>query len=259
MNTKKYISVSAKPGRFGATIFTALFKKYGIDAVYLPQLAPSAKELANQIRKQNIAGCAVSMPLKEEIIAELDYLDEEVKTTHSCNTILHHQNFLTGYNTDIYGCQEAIKGENIKSALIYGAGGVVPSIVMALRNLQVKEIYLTARKNEAVKHRVDQLKIAPYTANLHYDIIINCTPASSDPKNESLFSLIDSSKIVMDLVVAPRKTPFLIQAEYLNKKAIPGWRMGMYQLQKQFYLYEKIETSENELSSLVHTQYLEKE
>ena len=54
---------------------------------------------------------------------------------------------MVGDNTDVYGFSEAIKLTNFnpvkKNALILGAGGVVPSIILAIKNMGIDQITLS--------------------------------------------------------------------------------------------------------------------
>ena len=56
---------------------------------------------------------------------------------------------IIGDNTDIEGFKIALEMTrqiiNNKTALIIGAGGVVPSIIIALKKLQIKKIFITNR------------------------------------------------------------------------------------------------------------------
>ena len=57
--------------------------------------------------------------------------------TQSVNTVCLNNGNVTGYNTDIDGFELSIKKLNYdvsKKIVILGAGGVVPSIIYALKN-----------------------------------------------------------------------------------------------------------------------------
>ena len=112
-------------------------KKYGIDAIYERQLVEKkdVEKIINDIRDSKIQGINVTVPFKKYVIPFLDQLSDTAKKTQSVNTIFKSQNKLVGDNTDVYGFSEAIKLTNFnlknKRALILGAGGVVPSIILA--------------------------------------------------------------------------------------------------------------------------------
>ena len=61
-------------------------------------------------------------------------------------------NLIFGHNTDIAGFELAMRHVKFslegKNALIIGAGGVVPSIIVALKNLKVSKIKIMNRTYE---------------------------------------------------------------------------------------------------------------
>ena len=110
------------------------------------------------IKKKKIAGINVTVPFKKSVIPYLDKLSPEAEQTQSVNTIILTNDILVGHNTDISGFTKAIKDLNFnikgKKILILGAGGVVPSIIFALKKMNVSEIIITNR----TKQKADDLK-----------------------------------------------------------------------------------------------------
>ena len=99
------------------------------------------KNFIQDIKEQKIAGCNVTVPFKKAVIPYLDKLSPEAEQTQSVNTITFDNGNLVGHNTDIVGFDKAIKNLNFnmkgKKILILGAGGVVPSIIFALKKMNV--------------------------------------------------------------------------------------------------------------------------
>ena len=121
------------------------FKKNNINGVY-DKMTPTSKEIEKiiqNIKDGKIHGMNVTVPFKQDIIKYLDDLSDQAKKTNSVNTIFKKDGKTYGDNTDIFGFEMAIKQSNVsledKTALIFGAGGVVPSIVVALQNLKIKK------------------------------------------------------------------------------------------------------------------------
>ena len=102
-----------------------------------------------QIREEKIHGINVTVPFKKKIIPFLDVLTDEANKSQSVNTIYKIKDKIIGDNTDIEGFKIALETTrqiiNNKTALIIGAGGVVPSIIIALKKLQIKKIFITNR------------------------------------------------------------------------------------------------------------------
>ena len=113
-------------------------KKYKINAVYEKNLLNKGEieDLIFNVREEKIHGLNVTVPFKKNIIPFLDELSEEAKISQSVNTIYKKDNKIIGDNTDIEGFKLSLEktGQEIKNkkVLILGAGGVVPSIIIAL-------------------------------------------------------------------------------------------------------------------------------
>ena len=116
-------------------------KKNKIRASYEKKLIEEdgLKKLISDILEENIHGANITVPFKNKIIPLLDSLTSEADISQSVNTIYKMKNKIIGDNTDIEGFKIALEKtkqtiEN-KTALILGAGGVIPSIIIALKKL----------------------------------------------------------------------------------------------------------------------------
>ena len=114
-------------------------KEININAVYDKKKLDEndLKNIILDFKKQKINGINVTVPFKKSVISFLDELSTEAKDTKSVNTIYFQNGKLIGHNTDIEGFMLAIKASKFdvsgKKIFILGAGGVVPSIIFALR------------------------------------------------------------------------------------------------------------------------------
>ena len=118
------------------------FKKYKIDAEY-SILEIKDNELVNIIEKikdSKLNGINITLPFKQKIVPHIDILVNDAEVTSSVNTVyLDEQSRVIGENTDVFGLQAAYLKEvdNIsKKALVIGAGGVSPSVIFSLQNLE---------------------------------------------------------------------------------------------------------------------------
>ena len=104
-------------------------------------------ELSKSIKKGELAGLNVTVPFKKTIIPYLDILSGDALRTQSVNTVSLSKGNLIGDNTDIDGFEFGIKKINYdvtdKIVLILGAGGVVPSIICALKRMNASKIVLS--------------------------------------------------------------------------------------------------------------------
>ncbi len=211
------------------------------------------KNFIQDIKEQKIAGCNVTVPFKKTVIPFLDKLSPEAEQTQSVNTIAFDNGNLVGHNTDIAGFHTAIKklSFNIKGkkVLILGAGGVVPSIIFALKNMFVQEIIISNRtrdKAENLKVLFDDLKVIEWGNLTDFHMIINAT--SLGLKNETInldFSSSGNDKLFYDVIYNPRETPFLQIGKQLGYKTENGKTMFVYQALQAFKLWHKIEPKVN--------------
>ena len=116
------------------------------------------KDVILDIKNEKITGINVTVPFKKSVISFIDELSFEARETQSVNTIYKRNNKVVGHNTDISGFELAVrrKGYNIKdkNVFILGAGGVVSSLIIALRKMGAAKIVLsnrTKKKAESLK------------------------------------------------------------------------------------------------------------
>ena len=123
-------------------------KKNNIDAIYEKKKINNKQEIEDiisQIKNNKIQGINVTVPFKRSVISFLDELTPIAKEIQSVNTIYKKDNKIVGDNTDVDGFENALKYINYnlkdKRIFIIGAGGVVPSIIKALRRLGASNIF----------------------------------------------------------------------------------------------------------------------
>ena len=195
------------------------------------------KGLIHNIKDKKISGINVTVPFKQKVIPYLDDLTEEAKKTHSVNTIYLGTKGTVGHNTDIIGFKESLKYASYdvkdKDILILGAGGVVPSIIFALINLQARSIMISNRTREKIenlKKKFNQIKIVDWGNIPSVDMIINAT--SVGLKKEDIIDLDFSevkNKFFYDLIYNPSETNFLKLGKRFGNKVFNGKMMFIYQ------------------------------
>lgn len=227
------------------------FKKNNIDAFY-EKISPEQNELENIIKKiktGEIYGMNITVPYKERVIPFLEDQSDLSRQTKSVNTIFNKKGKIYGDNTDVYGFEKSITNEKInlqnKSVLIFGAGGVVPSIILALNNLKTKKIFISNRtleKAEIVKEKFKNIQILEWGIIENCDMFINATSIglNNNDKFNFNFSQISEKKIFYDVIYNPSKTNFLQEAEKQGHRIINGQDMFLYQAQKAFFLWHNL-------------------
>jgi len=226
-------------------------KKYKIDAIYEKKLSNNndIESLIFSIREEKIHGINVTVPLKKKVIPFLDELSEEAKISQSVNTIYKKENKIIGDNTDIEGFKLSLEktGCEIKNkkALILGAGGVTPSIIIALKKMQIKKIYLSNRtevKATELKKNFPEIETIKWGDTLDFDIIINATSIGLKKEDEIHidYQKISKNKFFYDVIYNPPETNFLKKAKKYGGITKNGKMMFVYQAQKAFFIWHKI-------------------
>jgi shikimate dehydrogenase len=207
------------------------------------------ESLIKKIKTKELHGMNVTVPYKQIVIPHLESLSETAKITNSVNTIFNKDGKIHGDNTDVFGFQESLSNKNIdlkkKDVFIFGAGGVVPSIILALANLNVKKIYLsnrTLKNSNLIKDKFNFIEVIEWGKIINCDLFINSTSVGLK-NNESLglnFENIKEKKIFYDVIYNPSKTSFLLDAEKKGHRVINGRDMFLYQAQKAFNLWHNL-------------------
>ena len=230
-------------------------KENNIDATYdkIKLEVHEIKNFIQEIKEQRIAGCNVTVPFKKTVIPFLDKLSPEAEQTQSVNTITYDNGDLVGHNTDIAGFDTAIKKLDFsikgKKVLILGAGGVVPSIIFALKNMHVQEIIISNRtreKAENLKVLFNDIKILEWGNLTNFHVVINATSLGLNNETINLdFSGLGHDKLFYDVIYNPHETHFLKMGKQLGYKTQNGKTMFIYQALEAFKLWHKIEPEVN--------------
>ena len=231
-------------------------KENNIDATYdkIKLEDHEIKNFIQDIKGQKIAGCNVTVPFKKTVIPFLDKLSPEADQTQSVNTITFDNGNLVGHNTDIAGFDTAIRKLNFslknKRVLILGAGGVVSSIIYALKNMHVQEIIISNRtreKAESLKVLFNNLKVLEWGNLIDFDLVINATSLGLNNEKINLdFSSFGKNKLFYDVIYNPHETHFLKLGKQLGNMTENGKTMFIYQALEAFKLWHKIEPKVNE-------------
>ena len=136
------------------------FEKNKINAVYDKKKIneKDIQSIISEIKNKKIIGINVTVPFKKKVIPFLDELSPEANESQSVNTIYYQNEKLIGHNTDISGFELAIKYSkyDIKNKIVFilGAGGVVSSIIIALKKMGAAKIIISNR----TKSKAEDLK-----------------------------------------------------------------------------------------------------
>ena len=226
-------------------------KKNNVDGIYEKKLLKQneIQKVILDLKEEKIHGINVTVPFKKMIIPFLDVLSNEARTSQSVNTIYKEKNKIIGDNTDIEGFKTSLELTNQtikdKKAFILGAGGVVSSIIIALKKMGISKIYLSNRtelKAQELKKNFPEIEIIEWGKVVDFDIIINATSIGLNIKDEINidYENISQNKFFYDVIYNPKETYFLKKAKEFGAQTENGKMMFIYQAQKSFFTWHKI-------------------
>ena len=232
------------------------FKKYDIDADYeiIESSEKNLPELIEKIKQGNYSGFNVTLPFKQKIINYIDKIVNDAELTGSVNTVLlNKDNKVIGENTDVFGLQAAylkeIDNSSNKKVLVIGAGGVSPSVILSIKKSGIRNISITNRTNEKcifLKKKFNFLNIISWADLKHeiknFDIIINATSLGLKNGDDFNFNFADTKTelVYIDTIYNPLETKTFRYLRDEGRKVFNGLDMFIYQGQKSFYLWNKV-------------------
>ena len=144
-----------------------------------------------------------------------------------------------------------------KEVLILGAGGVVPSIILALNKMKVSKIKVSNRtkeKAESLKKNFKNIELIEWGELPNFDMIINATSIGLKKEDNIKlnFSSISGNKFFYDVIYNPSETNFLKVGKKLGNKTLNGKLMFIYQALAAFDVWHglKPEVDENVIKLL---------
>ncbi len=226
-------------------------KENNIDAIYDKKKLNEIdiEGIITEIKNEKINGINVTVPFKKTVIPFLDQLTPLAEKTQSVNTIFKNNNKVIGDNTDIGGFVNGLKHINYsvknKKVFILGAGGVVSSIILALKKLEASTIILSNRtkeKAENLKKIYKDLEIIDWGKTPNFNMIINATSLGlkSDDQIKLNYDEIGPNKLFYDVIYNPKKTNFLLKAKQFGNQIENGKMMFIYQAQLAFKIWHNI-------------------
>ena len=238
------------------------FRKEGINAVFLPMKAHSAEDLIACFRKLPMAGAAVTMPFKCDVIPHLANCDAYAQKTGAVNTLrMGADGNIYGFNTDVAGILRPLERRLLLAGAkvaVLGAGGAARAAVFGLV-ASGAEVFVVNRTHEkaaalarkAKAHTLKQEKLSKEPM----DVLINATPCGMAGSRVSLPIAKNelNAKLVFDLVYNPLDTPLLQLAKSRGLAVISGVEMFVQQGAQQFEIWTARPAPEAEmLRSVLH-------
>ena len=226
-------------------------KKNKIDAIYDKKLLneDGIENIIFHVKKGEIDGINVTVPFKKLVIPFLDKLSAEANESRSVNTIYKENDKVIGHNTDIAGFELGLRhfkyNVKDKKVFILGAGGVVSSIILALKKMGTSKIIISNRTKqtaEDLKNFFSDLELIEWGETPEFHMIINATSIGLKKDDEIKLNYTDmgSNKFFYDVIYNPKQTNFLKKAKMFGNQTENGKMMFIYQAHQAFTIWHKV-------------------
>ena len=220
----------------------------------LPCASKNLKEVLQGLRAVNCRGLNVTIPHKQDVAELCQELSPLAKRLGAVNTLIPlDSGGWHGTNTDVEGfltpLGEQSSWQNCHGVII-GCGGSARAIAAGLQSLRLASITVIGRRQEALDAFIADLQSndAPLTACLQSspnlaslmkraDLVVNTTPvgmaqhgdAQAFPLGEAIWSHLQGSAMLYDLVYTPRPTAWLRWGQSRGHRCIDGLEMLVQQ------------------------------
>lgn len=255
----KPISQSRSPA-----LHNGLFNQSGLPHHYHLLETDDVADVRATLRDPSFGGASVTIPLKLDIIGELDELTDAARTIGAVNTVIPspgsskgEKQHLLGDNTDCQGIAYALRNGGLwevssnSAAMVIGSGGTTRAAVFALHSLGFGQIYVVGRTAKNVEAMIAHfpssynLKAVTDVADVAVPpgVIVSTIPGDKpmDPMTEKVITGIvgapaasSEKRILLDMAYKPRDTPAVKIAESAGWATIPGLEVlasqGWYQV-----------------------------
>jgi shikimate dehydrogenase len=227
---------------FSKKYFTEKFKREGLtDCVYENYPIPSLDELPRIISDNpDLEGINVTIPYKKSI---LPFLDSAASTLPiaACNCIRIAGGKLKGYNTDIVGFEQSLKGglrPTHRKALILGTGGSSEAVRYVLGKLGIT--YQVVSREPRAEATLGYGQLTEELIRQH-PLIVNTTPLGMFPAVDRYppipYEGIGSTHYLFDLIYNPEKTIFLEKGERHGATIRNGAEMLVLQAEESWRIW----------------------
>lgn len=217
-------------------IHNKIFKDNNIDGLYNLFSVKSVfkNKIVESLKTLGVQGCNVTIPYKEVVMQQLDFISDEAKSIGAVNTIFIKDGKAYGYNTDYYGFGKMLERAKVKvegkSFFVLGAGGAARSVLKYLEDNNAKTIVLVSRDKSKAAKKFKGFNINFMNYNELDEIkeefaLINATPCGMHPNiNSAAVSekIIKRFKVAIDIVYNPLETKFLKVAKSNGLKTVDG-------------------------------------
>jgi 3-dehydroquinate dehydratase/shikimate dehydrogenase len=239
------------------------FRRENVNAVMMPLKVRDLDDLLNVAKELPLAGVAVTMPLKTEVLPHLANTDALTARIGACNTLrTGADGKIYGFNTDVAGVvrplEKRLRLQGAKIAVL-GAGGAARAAVFGLVE-QGAEVFIVNRTHEtavalARKAKCKSLK-HEQLAKTTFDVLINTTPCGMTGIKQAMpiGEKELNAGLVFDMVYNPLETPLIKLAKARGIPVVSGLEMFVQQGARQFEIWTGKPAPEAEMMRVVELE-----
>jgi shikimate dehydrogenase len=222
-------------------------KDFGIDGTYdrWPVKPEELGAFFEKLKQQNMAGCNVTIPHKEQAFQFIDDADERAARIGAINTVWREGGKLRATSTDGVGFCDNVEQQHRdftwrdRNVLILGAGGSAVAIADEILRRGAARICVANRsleRAESLARKFGASVEAHVLADLpalmpHAHLIVNTTSLgmTGEPSLDLDIASLQPDAIVADIVYVPLKTALLTAAENRGLRIVTGLGMLLHQ------------------------------
>lgn len=242
-------------------IHNAAFRAMGLPHVYCALRLKKSMVLPflRLVEWTGAIGLNVTVPHKESVLPELDWMSPDVKACGASNCIRVRSGRLEGFNTDGSGFLRALREEanftcRDKRVVLLGAGGAGRGVAHAVADAAPAELVVLNRRMRRARTLAGKLRKTCRTGLVRAgqltgkhlreavagaDLIIQATSVGLDGRSQIQipWSGVPRKALVTDLIYRPIETPFLRSARKMGLKTLGGWAMFHCQAAESFEIW----------------------
>jgi len=220
---------------------------YRIDGSYeaVPVEPAALGTFVEALRRGAYAGCNVTVPHKEAVLAHVDSVDAVASRLGAANTLVCEDGRVAATNTDGYGFMAHLRSSAPDLELagatvtVLGAGGAARAIAGALVDEgagMIRLVNRTRARAERLKRDLDgPLEVWDWDARVEAlaacALLVNATSLgmAGAPALELDLAALPREAVVADIVYAPLETDLLKRARARGHRAVDGLGMLLHQ------------------------------
>ena len=208
-------------------------------------------EALSLFHSKGFLGLNLTVPHKVISLSLLKKVSTTAQRIGAVNTLLHRAEGYTGYNSDGYGLERALKEElgvelSGASVILLGAGGASRAAAVQCLEKGCRELWIGNRSQDRLNALLNTLKTVEGYGKIHSfelgtevehkgiprtGVLVNATSLGLNREDPSPFNFdgFDASLKVYDMIYNPQETALLRAAKGRGMKVANGLSMLVYQ------------------------------